>query len=45
MKKLLFALFVAFAAISCTNIEKYESTVPYDIVDGKIVFMPQVVQL
>ena len=38
MKKLLFALFVAFAAISCTNIEKYESTVPYDIVDGKIVF-------
>ena len=38
MKKLLFALFIAFAAISCTNIEKYESTVPYDIVDGKIVF-------
>ena len=38
MKKLLFALFVAFAAISCTNIEKYESTIPYEIVDGKIVF-------
>ena len=38
MKKLLFALAIAIVSISCTQIEKFQSTVPYDIVDGKIVF-------
>ena len=38
MKKLLLTLIVAIAAISCTNIEKCETSIPYDIVNGKIVF-------
>ncbi|MBR2948211.1 MAG: Gfo/Idh/MocA family oxidoreductase [Bacteroidales bacterium] len=38
MKRLFIAIAIALATISCSQMEKMETSVPYEIIDGKIIF-------